>query len=140
MSETAELVLELRNDVSEIARLAQAVDTFCEEQHLPPRAAFHFNLVLEEIVTNVINYAFTDAGPHPIHVRLAREAGKVRGEVRDGGKAFDPLALPPPRLDLDIEQRQVGGLGVYFLKTLMDDVAYRRMNGQNCLQFAKTVE
>ena len=140
MSEAAPLVLELRNDVAELARLSEAVDEFCAAHGLPPKMAFSLNLVLEEVVVNVINYAFPDAGPYSIHVALALADGCVRGEVRDTGKAFDPLLLAPPKLDLDLEQRAVGGLGVHFLKTLMDEVAYTRKNGQNCLQFAKNTE
>lgn len=139
MSAQAEIALELRNDVAEIARLSEAVESFCNAHHLPDQVAFHINLVLEEAVVNVIHYAFADAGPHPIHVSLWLAGTRVGGEVRDDGRAFDPLQQAAPRLDLDLDHRAAGGLGVHFLKTLMDEVVYTRNNGQNCLRFVKNM-
>lgn len=139
MLESAELVLELNNELSEISRLSETVDEFCAQHRMSGQLAFNLNLVLEEVVTNVIHYAYTDAAPHRIHVNLTLSDDQVLGEVRDNGRAFDPLALAPPKLDLDLEHREVGGLGVHFLKMLMDEVVYTRNNGENCLRFIKKV-
>lgn len=146
MSEVSELLIELKNEVAELDRLAETVDDFCGEHELPPKVAFNLNLVLEEVVVNVINYAFPDGGAgEPIYVRVAleREGGKVArvvAEVRDTGMAFDPLVGGPPDFVLDLEKRPVGGLGVHFLKTLMDDVSYERTERHNCLRFSKRVD
>jgi anti-sigma regulatory factor (Ser/Thr protein kinase) len=145
MPESSELLLELKNDVAELDRLAEAVDEFCGARGLPPKVAFNLNLVLEEVVVNVINYAFPEGGSaEPIKVRVALEqtAGgmsRVVAEVRDTGTAFDPLLGGPPDFELDLEKRPVGGLGVHFLKTLMDEVSYRRTERHNCLWFAKHI-
>lgn len=142
MSEPSELLLELNNDVAELERLAEAVDEFCGAQGLPPKLAFNLNLVLEEVVVNVINYAFPDGNgaDEPIYVRVALEGGKVIGEVRDTGMAFDPLVGGPPDFALDLDKREIGGLGVHFLKTLMDEVSYRRTERYNILRFAKALD
>jgi len=136
-----QLVLELRNDVAELERLFAAVADFCHAHALPAGLLFNLNLVLEEVVVNVMHYAFApaDAASQRIHVRLALAGGRVEAEVRDAGRAFDPLSAPPPDLDLDLEARAVGGLGVHFLRTLMDEVRYVRRDGENRLSFAKTV-
>ncbi|WP_034293029.1 ATP-binding protein [Herbaspirillum sp. RV1423] len=145
MSESSELLLELKNDVAEIDRLAEAVDDFCGECGLPPKLVFNLNLVIEEVVTNVINYAFPDGrADEPIYVRMALEGdgstnSRVVVEVRDTGTAFDPLMGGPPDFELDLEKRPVGGLGVHFLKTLMDEVSYRRTERYNCLRFTKCI-
>ena len=139
MPESAQLELELSNDLSEISRLSDAVDGFCAQHRIEARATFNLNLVLEEVVANIIKYAFCDSERHVIHVNLRLTAGQVQGEVRDSGQPFDPLTLPPPDLDLDLEHRMPGGLGVHFLKTLMDQVLYTRENGQNCLRFLKKI-
>nr|WP_051057433.1 ATP-binding protein [Herbaspirillum sp. B39] len=147
MAESKELLLQLHNDVAELDRLAEAVDEFCAACALPGKLAFELNLVLEEVVVNVINYAFPDGGAdEPIHVRVVLEtnsdegrAVRVVAEVRDTGTAFDPLLGGPPDFVLDLDKRPVGGLGVHFLKTLMDEVSYRRTERHNCLWFAKHV-
>lgn len=146
MSESSELLLELKNEVAELERLAEAVDAFCDGHGLPPKLAFNLNLVLEEVVVNVINYAFPGgSADEPIYVRVALEstadkASRVVAEVRDTGMAFDPLVGGPPDFLLDLEKRPVGGLGVHFLKTLMDEVSYRRTERHNCLRFAKRID
>ncbi|HTN65638.1 MAG TPA: ATP-binding protein [Burkholderiaceae bacterium] len=134
-----ELVLELSSDVSELARLAEAVDSFGAAHALPARLVFNLNLVLEEVVVNVMHYAFADTGAHSIHVRLRFAGRRVEVEVRDAGNAFDPLSAPVPDLSLDLEQRQVGGLGVHFLRTLMDEVRYERRDGENRLYFCQAL-
>ena len=63
--------------------------------------------------------------------------GVVMAEISDDGRAFDPLQVPPPDLDADLELRPIGGLGVHFMKTLMDEVAYRREGGRNILTMRK---
>ncbi len=139
MIQPGELVLELSNDVSELSRLAEAVESFCAAHALPPSLVFNLNLVLEEVVVNVMHYAFADTGAHAIHVGLRVAGRRVEVEVRDAGTAFDPLSAPAPDLSLDLEQRQVGGLGVHFLRTLMDEVRYERRDGENRLYFCRTL-
>ncbi|OYO27922.1 ATP-binding protein [Janthinobacterium sp. PC23-8] len=137
MSGVAELLIVLRNEITQIDTMAEAVDDFCTQNGLPAKAAFNLNLVLEEVVVNVINYAFPGGASEPIYVRIRLEDAIISAEVRDTGVAFDPLVAGPPDMALDLEKRVVGGLGVHFLKTLMDDVSYRRHEGQNYLRFSK---
>jgi anti-sigma regulatory factor (Ser/Thr protein kinase) len=141
MMQPDHLVLELRNDVAELERLAAAVAAFCEALALPATLVYNLKLVLEEVVVNVMHYAFprSDDGSQRIHVRLALAGGRVEAEVRDAGRAFDPLSAPPPDLGLDLEARAVGGLGVHFLRTLMDGVRYVRCDGENRLYFGKAL-
>ena len=139
MPESAQLVLELSNELSEISRLTESVDEFCAQHHVSGQLAFNLKLVLEEVVVNVIHYAYTDsdAETQRIHVNLTLNKQQVAGEVRDHGRAFDPLYVAPPKLDLDLESREIGGLGIHFLRKLMDEVIYTRNNGENCLRFVK---
>lgn len=130
--------LVLRNDLGEIERLADAVDRFCRDEALPDDAAFHLNLVLEELVTNIVSYGYDaqDSGKE-IAVRLQREPAGIAVEVIDEGRAFDPLSAPEPDLEASVEERPIGGLGVHFLRTLMHDLRYHRAEGRNHLFFRK---
>ena len=142
MSTAATLGLVLKNDSSELGRLAEAVDEFSERHELPAEACFELQLCLEELVLNVVNYGFDAPGEHDIRVDL-----EVGGEPRvltvrivDDGSEFNPLTdASEPDLDASLEDRAVGGLGVYFVRKFMDDVSYRREDGHNHLTLAKNL-
>lgn len=132
------LEIVLRNDLGEADRLAAAVEGFCDDQDVPPRAAYHLNLVLDELMTNIVSYGYDEgAGEREIRIRLQSDIEAVHVEVEDDGRAFNPLEVPAPDLDASLETRPIGGLGVHFLRTLMDDLCYRRENGRNKLCFKK---
>jgi anti-sigma regulatory factor (Ser/Thr protein kinase) len=72
-----------------------------------------------------------------ILVRLAYQPGEVHVDVEDEGKPFDPLQVPPPDLHSPLQERQVGGLGIHFIKQLVDEVTYARVDGRNRLHLTK---
>lgn len=138
---TGSLDLRLANDLAEIPRLAETVEGFFEENGLPPKLAFSFNLALDELLTNVISYAFEPGTAHEIAVRLTVADGEVRAELEDDGPAFDPLTeAGAPVLDGDIDDRPIGGLGIHFVKTMMDRVQYERRDGRNRLTLSKRAD
>ena len=127
--------LELRNDVSELGPLAEAVESLCANVEIGALSAIR--LALEEIVTNVIDYAHPEGGDHPILVDVTLEHGVFTARIEDDGIAYNPLAHPAPRLDIPIEKRPIGGLGVHLVKSLMDDVTYLRQRDRNVLTIRK---
>src|SRR5690625_2281946 len=132
------LEIVLRNDLGAADRLAAAVLGFCHDQDGPPRAAYHLNLVLDELMTNIVSYGYDEGnGRQEIRIRLRREPSAVQVQVEDDGRSFNPLEVPPPDLDAPVETRPIGGLGIHFLRTLMDDLCYRRENERNRLCFKK---
>lgn len=133
------LKVRLANQLSEIEPLAEAVEAFCEEHGVPPQSVFHLNLVLDELITNIVSYGYDDEDPHEIEVRLELSGDRLTAEVVDDGRPFDPLSAPPPDLDASLEDRAIGGLGVHFLRTLMQDVEYRRNGGLNQIRFTKNL-
>jgi len=92
-------------------------------------------LALEEIVTNVIKYAYPDgeAGTHEVEVEADFLPGSLRLRIADDGREFDPLSAPPPPLDAPVEDRPVGGLGIHLLRNLTDHLEYARTEGRNVL-------
>lgn len=127
------------NQRSEIPRLAELADRFGGENGLPDDAIMSLNLVLDEIVTNIIENAYDDTREHEIHVMLAFEGAELTVRVADDGRAFDPLQRPPPDLNLPIEDRPIGGLGIHIVRSVMDSVKYERTDGQNILTMHKTI-
>lgn len=134
------LDLVLRNDLSELERLAEAVDAFAERHGLSPAIAFALNLCFDELITNTVSYGYGDGGSHAIRVRVECDSAEVRAEVEDDARAFDPFSeAPPPDLGTDIDERRVGGLGVFLVQQTMDRVAYRREGDRNLVLLAKTL-
>ena len=93
--------------------------------------------MLDEIVLNVINHGHDDQGEHEIHVRLRAAPDAVTITVEDDGKPFNPLDAPPPDLDLPIEERPIGGLGIFLMKSLTSAMDYRREGERNRLTLTK---
>jgi len=127
----------LPNRLAAIGEAAEEIEAFCAAHGVPMAAVAHLNLALDEAMTNTINYGWPEGGDHEVVLAMRIEGGVVVAEVSDDGRAFDPLQVPPPDLDSGLEDRPVGGLGVHFIKTLMDEVSYRREAGRNILTIYK---
>lgn len=133
----AEIVLVLDSQLQEIAALADRVDEFCDSHDLPPQFAFQFNICFEEVLTNIIQHGLGGRAGRAITVRVALEGPLVMGEVVDDAPAFDPLALDDPDIDAELDEREIGGLGIHLLRRMMDEVSYARIDGHNRLRFSK---
>ncbi len=95
------------------------------------------DVALDEVLTNAVNYGFEDGSAHEILLSLSVAGGSLTIQVQDDGRPFDPLGIPAPDLDADLESRQIGGLGMHFVRTLLDRVSYERRNGWNVLKLEK---
>lgn len=131
------LTLTLTSRLTEIGRLSTAVEAFGAEHHLQDSVLFALNLSLDEVVTNIICYAFTDAQEHPITVRLSLEGNMCCAEVVDEGWPFNPLNVPTPDLDAPVDARRIGGLGMHIVREMMDELDYRREEDRNVLTLKK---
>lgn len=90
-------------------------------------------LVMEELVVNIFNYAYPDRpGDVEVVCRLD-DAGSLLVEIADEGVPFNILTRKDPDLEADIAERHIGGLGVFFVKQLVQQIRYRRENGRNIL-------
>jgi serine/threonine-protein kinase RsbW len=98
---------------------------------------FNFHLVVEEIVVNVCSYAYTDDGPFTITVDNKDQVISI--VFKDSGIPFNPLERPDPDINLPLEDRQIGGLGIFLTKKLMDEVKYENSNGNNVLTITKKI-
>lgn len=131
--------IRIDNRIAEIDRMAAQVEAFGIANDLPHGLINDLNVALDEVVNNVISYAYADAGEHRIRIRLMFDGATVTATVSDDGAPFDPLAVPPPALDSDLKRRRVGGLGIHFVRNLMDDCRYSRRKGRNVITIAKRV-
>ena len=130
---SAKLSLKVETQRDELTHIIAAVEDMAEGEDWPPELAFRVQLAIEEVVLNVMDYGY-DEGIHEFEVILTSEADALTIEVVDGGRPFDPLNdVSEPDLEASVEERKVGGLGIHLVKTMMDQVDYRREQGRNHL-------
>ena len=135
---TAKATFRLFNNTDEMARLDRAVDEFGQAEQWPEQMSYHIKLALEEVVMNVINYAYDDDEAHEFEVRVESDREHVVIDIIDDGQPFDPLQeTDEPDVEASLDARNIGGLGVFFVKTLMDHVEYRREDDRNHLTLTK---
>ena len=127
----------LINDLRELALAAEKVDAFCAEHGLSPDVAFAVNVSVDELLTNTISYGFDDGESHRIEMTVRLEDGALVIELVDDATPYDPTQAPHPDIEASIEDRPIGGLGVHFVRILMDGFRYRRSDGRNIVTLTK---
>jgi anti-sigma regulatory factor (Ser/Thr protein kinase) len=133
--------ISINSDLLELERLTAFLEETAEEWGIDNDLLFYLNLVAEEVVSNIILYGFED---NRTGEKILLELSVVQGELKicitDHGIEFDPLKVPPPDdLDKPLSERKIGGLGVYFIRQMMDKVEYRRENDSNILVLTKKI-
>ncbi len=103
-----------------------------EAMGLAPQQTMKLELVLEEVLVNVMNYAYP-AAPGDVDVGVERQGGMLLVTVRDWGKPFNPLEQPAPDLSVPLNERHIGGLGIVFLREMTNALEYEYEQGANAL-------
>lgn len=129
--------LELKNDIAEIPQLSAFIDTFAEEAGIDFSLVMSLQLALEEAVVNVMEYAYPKGTVGKVLVTASAEGDDLEFVISDTGKAFDPTAKAEVNVDLGVEDRPIGGLGIHLVRNIMDSVAYERKDGKNILTLRK---
>ncbi|MEI8297635.1 MAG: ATP-binding protein [Pseudomonadota bacterium] len=127
---------EVPAQVAELATLQGFLGAWWAASALPEAAIFAFELALEELFINAVTHGA--ATRFSLGLELAGEAS-VRMTLTDDSPPFDPLSLATPDLDAPLEERNIGGLGLHLIRTMMDEVVYCREGDLNRLMVAKTL-
>ena len=93
-------------------------------------------LAVEEVITNIIVHGYQKPGSE-IHLSGHFTRDRIEICITDTAPRFDPLSIPEPDLDADIDERRIGGLGIYLVRQVMDSLSYRYENGKNVLTMEK---
>ena len=105
-----------------------------------PKILMQVRLAVEEIFVNIAHYAYAPSeGKATLRVEIGGEPLSVSITFMDNGKPYDPLAKADPNVTLPAEEREIGGLGIFITKNVMDDITYEYKNGANILSIKKTV-
>ena len=133
MKATADFVA----DRSDLTKVESFTAEFAAAAGLSDKDLFALQIVVEELVTNVIDYGEVPAGELAARVDLEAQGGALRIVITDRGREYNPLLREDPDVTLAAEARPIGGLGVHFCKKLTETQSYARVDGQNVLILTK---
>ena len=128
---TGRLDMSLANDVQEVARVIDSLEEFGAANGIPAEQSLRFGLALDELITNIVSYGLAGRGDAIITLAIEHRDGALCAELDDNGPPFDPLAAGAAPPSGDLETREVGGLGLTLVKSFMDRLDYRRVDGFN---------
>ena len=121
--------------IDSVRDIMETVEQLMGRYGLAERRVLHMGLVAEELAANIVNHAYGDMKAPPadpsIVLTITLESGVIRMVFQDFGDPFDPNAVPEPDLTASVEDRTVGGLGIYFMRNLVDKVQYLREDDTN---------
>ncbi len=120
-------------EAERVSVFLEVVERFAQELAFPPSRIQRLVLVLEEALLNVVRYAYGGEAGGDVDIRCWGTEVGMSLEVRDRGRPFDPLSVPDPDLSKGVAERPVGGLGIFLIKKMADEVSYRREDETNIL-------
>jgi anti-sigma regulatory factor (Ser/Thr protein kinase) len=121
----------IRNNIADLAALTAAMERVGAERGMPENSLFQLQVALDEIVSNVIKYAWPEGGAHDLEIRITARDDNVEVEIVDDGRMFDPREAPKRDKPLPGERPQPGGVGVQMTRQLVDHVGYARIGNRN---------
>ena len=129
--------LTITNKLSEITQLNTFVVSSTQALHIETGLANKLKLAVEEAVTNVIDYAYPVGTKGDINILIEADNAQIRFIITDTGSDFDPTSVSKADTTLSLEERPIGGLGVFLVRNLMDSINYERNEGKNILRLEK---
>ena len=129
--------LTIDNSLSHVTRVNDFVKSIGEELELSQNDSQNLKLAIEEAVVNVINYAYPTGEKGDINIEATATATSLKFKIIDTGVAFAPTDAPDVDTSLTAEERQIGGLGIFLVRQLMDTINYERIEGKNVLTLTK---
>ena len=121
-----------------IDQMINPIISSLEEIAIEHKKVYQVTLALEEIFANIAKYAYpSNDGMIDISYEISEDKKQLKIVIRDKGIAFNPLAKEDPDLDASVAERKIGGLGIYIVKNIIDDIKYQRINNENVLELIK---
>lgn len=132
--------LVMTNRIEEIERMAVFLEEISQEFDLSVEHSFNIHLAVEEAVTNVIMYAYPQDEEHELELTVYKRDNRLIFKLVDSGKEFDPTLQPEADVTLSLEERPIGGLGIFLIRRIMQAVDYQRIDGKNILTMVKVID
>lgn len=135
----ADNTLVMENRIEELDKLEPFLSRFFEQESVDMSLLPQLDLALEEAATNVIMYAYPEGEKGTAELTLDMVDGRIHATLCDSGLPFDPLQRPEVNLDVSLEERQIGGLGIHLIKEIMSEVSYEFKDGKNVLNMTYNI-
>ena len=132
--------LRLKNRMEELERVNRFVEEIGEELGLDMELQMNLNLVIEEMVVNVISYAYPEGKVADIELVAESDGKELTFVLTDSGKEFDPTLKEDTDMSLNPAERDLGGMGIFIVKNIMNEVTYQRLKGKNLLTMTKNIK
>ena len=131
--------LTLNCDVARVPELNDFIKSITERLNMDPTVAGQVQLAVEEAVVNVMSYAYPEKGQGFVTIKAMSDGHELRLVVIDSGVAFDPTSAEKADTTLSVEDRPIGGLGIFLVRELMDSINYERVDNRNILMMIKNI-
>jgi sigma-B regulation protein RsbU (phosphoserine phosphatase) len=131
------LDISISNQLTEIDVVNDAFNEFAERCDIPLPVSLRINMVFDELLNNVISYAYEDEGEHNIDIVVGFVDGQLTIDITDDGLPYNPFTREDPDTTLSLEEREIGGLGVHLVKNAMDETLYQRRHDRNTVTLIK---
>jgi anti-sigma regulatory factor (Ser/Thr protein kinase) len=125
--------LTLPNKIEAIHQLSEFIDGFCEEIGIGMDVCSSLNLAVEEVVVNVISYAYPMGTTGYVDIEIEADKEILTVVISDTGVPFDPTKKADADITLSAEERPIGGLGIHLVRKIMDEVSYDYADHKNIL-------
>lgn len=132
--------IQIKNQVDELARVNQFIEEIGEELGLDMELQMNLNLVMEEMVSNIIFYAYPKEKEATIELLAECDGKELTFVLSDRGKEFDPTMKEDADPNINPMDREIGGMGIYIVKNIMNEVTYQRLEGKNLLTMKKEIK
>jgi PAS domain S-box-containing protein len=132
-----QLDVTIKNQVPEIDVVDRQLADFASSVDLPRKIAGQVRLSCDELLNNVISYAYSDDFEHEIRITMLLTASQLTITIADDGDPFNPFDLDAPDTEASLEDREIGGLGVHLVRNVMTEVSYQRLEGRNVVTLIK---
>ena len=131
--------IQIKNQVQELDNVARFVEEIGEELGLDMELQMNLNLVMEEMVSNVIFYAYPEGSDATIDLTAESDGKELTFVLSDQGREFDPTKKEDTDMDVNPAERELGGMGIFIVKNIMNRVTYQRLEGKNLLTMKKEI-
>ena len=129
----------IKNEVNELENVARFIEEICEELGLGMELQMNLNLVMEEMVSNVIFYAYPEGTQASIDLTAESDGKELTFVLSDQGREFDPTVMDDADINTNPAERELGGMGIFIVKNIMNQVTYQRLEGKNLLTMKKEI-
>ena len=132
--------VQINNQRNQIDTVRKLFDDYSKENKLTEKTSHDIQMALDELLTNIVSYGYEDTDEHWIDVHFGVDDGVLKVEIVDDSKPYNILERDDPDISLSMEDKPIGGLGVFLIKKLMSNVDYYTKEGKNHLVMTKELE